>query len=87
MVSVQENDNFVEILIADTGIGMTTEILDKLFRIDVSHTTKGTHGEKGTGLGLILCKEFIEKNHGTITVTSEKGKGSQFHVCFPRENL
>lgn len=85
-VSAQEKDNYLEILIADTGIGMTAEILDKIFRIDVSHTTKGTHGERGTGLGLILCKEFIEKNRGTITATSEQGKGSQFYVCFPRSN-
>lgn len=83
-VSAQEIGNNIEILIADTGIGMSTEVVAKLFQIGVSHTTKGTHGERGTGLGLILCKEFIERNRGTIIVTSEKGKGSQFYVYFPR---
>ncbi|BAP55663.1 response regulator receiver protein [Thioploca ingrica] len=73
----------VEISVKDTGVGIGAAELDKLFRIDVHHTTRGTAGESGTGLGLILCKEFVEKNHGTIGVKSELGKGSQFYIRLP----
>lgn len=69
--------------IRDTGVGMRKEIVDKLFRIDTKHSTKGTANEKGTGLGLILCKEFVEKNSGKISVTSEEGKGSVFYFTLP----
>ncbi len=68
----------IEITVSDTGTGLTKEDIEKLFRIDVHHSTKGTAGERGTGLGLILCREFIEKNGGAITVESEVGKGSSF---------
>lgn len=69
--------------IADTGVGMSKEVMQKLFRIDTKHTTKGTANEKGTGLGLILCKDFVEKNGGRIWVESEPGKGSLFYVALP----
>lgn len=65
--------------IADTGVGMGQNVIDKLFRIDSKHSTKGTANEKGTGLGLILCKEFVEKNGGRIWVTSREGEGSVFY--------
>jgi signal transduction histidine kinase/Tfp pilus assembly protein PilF len=68
----------LEVSVADTGVGMSKEVMDKLFRIDMKMTTKGTADEKGTGLGLILCKDFIEKNGGRIWVESEVGKGSVF---------
>ncbi len=73
----------VSVSIADNGVGMTPEVMEKLFRIDTKHTTKGTADEKGTGLGLILCRDFIEKNGGTIRVESEDGKGSVFHFTVP----
>ena len=73
----------VEISVKDTGVGIGAAELDKLFRIDVHHTTRGTAGESGTGLGLILCKEFVEKNNGTIEVKSELGKGSEFYIRLP----
>jgi two-component system sensor histidine kinase/response regulator len=76
-------ENFIEVSIADTGIGIKTENLGKLFRIDVNYTTKGTAQETGTGLGLILCKEFINKNKGEIRVESEFGKGSTFLFTLP----
>lgn len=70
------NDDFYEISIQDNGIGIKPEDLDKLFRIDIKHTTLGTNQEKGTGLGLILCKELVEKCGGKIAVDSEFGKGT-----------
>jgi len=65
--------------IADTGVGMSQNIIDKLFRLDSKHSTKGTANEKGTGLGLILCKEFVEKNGGRLWVHSTEGEGSIFY--------
>ncbi|MCB1193887.1 MAG: hybrid sensor histidine kinase/response regulator [Leptospiraceae bacterium] len=76
-------DRFVEIIISDTGVGIPKEDIDKLFQISVKYSTNGTENEKGTGLGLILCKEFIEKNGGTISVESIEGKGSSFKFTLP----
>ena len=73
----------VEIAVSDSGIGMTKETMSKLFRIDASLSTRGTENEKGTGLGLLLCKEFIEKHGGKIYVESESGKGSIFKFFLP----
>lgn len=69
----------VEVTVSDTGVGISKENLQKLFKIDSAFTTYGTAQEKGTGLGLILCMEFIEKNKGKIWVESEKGVGTTFH--------
>jgi signal transduction histidine kinase len=77
-LGVKLSSDMVIVSIADNGVGMSKEIMSKLFRIDTKHTTKGTADEKGTGLGLILCKEFIEKNGGSISVDSEIGVGSVF---------
>lgn len=73
----------VHISISDTGVGISKEDLQKLFRIDVHHSTKGTSNEAGTGLGLLLCKEFIEKCGGQIWVKSEIDKGSVFNFTLP----
>ena len=73
-------DNLVEISVSDTGVGIKAQDIDKLFKIDITHTTPGTAKEKGNGLGLILCQEFVAKNGGTIGVESEAGKGSRFYV-------
>jgi signal transduction histidine kinase/ligand-binding sensor domain-containing protein len=73
----------VEISVSDNGIGMTKENMGKLFRIDANLLTNGTEDEKGTGLGLFLCKEFIEKHGGKIWVESEVGKGSVFKFILP----
>ncbi len=71
-------NGYIKICISDTGIGIPEENISKLFRIDESYTTHGTNKEKGTGLGLVLCKEFIERNKGKIWVESEVSKGSNF---------
>jgi len=78
-----END-LMKITVKDSGIGISPQNQEKLFRIDVSHTTLGTNEEMGTGLGLILCKELVEKNGGTIWVESELGKGSSFNFTIPK---
>jgi signal transduction histidine kinase len=64
--------------VTDTGTGMTPEQIQNLFRIDRKQSREGTAGEKGTGLGLIVCKEFLEKHGSTLHVESEAGKGSRF---------
>lgn len=73
-----DSDGFVHVAVADNGIGISEEDQAKLFRIDIKTKSIGKSKEKGTGLGLILCKEFVEKNGGTIWVESEEGKGSCF---------
>ena len=73
----------VEVSVTDTGIGIEKHLLPKLFRIDEKTRTYGTAHEKGTGLGLILCRELIEKNHGKIEVESEPEKGSKFYFTLP----
>ncbi|MGE5365089.1 MAG: two-component regulator propeller domain-containing protein [Bacteroidota bacterium] len=79
----REKDGFSEIDISDTGVGMEPEELDKLFRIEYSHTTPGTNNEKGSGLGLILCKELIEIQGGCISVSSCKSRGTTFTFTLP----
>jgi signal transduction histidine kinase len=85
--SKTSGDNSLEITVADNGVGIREEDIAGLFRIDVHKTTPGTADEKGTGLGLILCKEFVEKNNGSIQVTSTPGKGSCFTITLPIKNL
>jgi len=82
-VSAIADLNQLEITIKDNGVGMSKETQSKLFQLEANFTTNGTANEKGTGLGLILCKEFIEKHSGRIWVESEVGKGSTFHFTLP----
>jgi PAS domain S-box-containing protein len=77
-------DNSVEISIKDTGIGMDKEMINNLFRIDIDTSRKGTEDESSTGLGLIICKDFIEKHGGKLRVESEEGKGSTFYFTIPK---
>jgi len=80
------NEKFVNIAIQDSGIGLSQENISKLFRIDVNYTTPGTNKERGTGLGLVLCKELVEKNGGKIWVESELGKGTKFIFSLPKND-
>ncbi len=83
-INVQEHDNFYHISVIDNGIGMNVNTLNKLFKIDAHHSTLGTNDEKGTGLGLHLCKEFSEKNGGQIWVESKENEGSTFTFSVPK---
>ncbi len=82
-VTANKKKGYYEISVSDSGIGLSKEDQEKLFRIDVKNKSIGTSKEKGTGLGLILCKEYIEKNGGRIWVESEPGKGSDFIFTLP----
>ncbi len=73
----------IKLEVKDTGRGMSTETLSRLFRIDQTVIVEGNDGERGTGLGLILCKEFVEKNNGEIGVSSTPGSGSVFWIELP----
>lgn len=82
-IYMNKNQDFCEITVKDNGVGIAEEDIRKIFKIDSKHKTLGTKGEKGTGLGLILCKDFVEKNGGNIAVKSEVGKGSEFTFTLP----
>jgi signal transduction histidine kinase len=83
-IQVNSDDEYLTVKIIDNGIGISQQDINKLFRIDVVHTSVGTTNEKGSGLGLIVCKEFIEKHNGKIWVESEIGKGSTFCFTLPK---
>ncbi len=83
ITSTEEKDEFI-FSVTDNGIGMSALTLGKLFRIDEAYSTVGTQNEYGTGLGLILCKEFVEKHGGHIWAESEEGKGSRFNFSIPK---
>lgn len=83
-VTVKAAESMVEIAIHDTGVGIPSDKLDKLFGLHAKKSTYGTTGEKGLGLGLQLVNEFLETNKGTINVESEEGKGTTFIVRLPR---
>ena len=79
--------NSIEISIKDSGIGMNTNMIEHLFRLDVNTSRTGTEGEYSTGLGLILCKDFIEKHGGKLWIESEPGKGSTFRFTLPAKMM
>lgn len=80
----KNNDNTIQINITDTGVGISKSNLEKLFIKNSNPTTLGTANEKGTGLGLLLCREFIEKNNGSISASSQPEKGSTFTIILPQ---
>jgi two-component system, sensor histidine kinase and response regulator len=77
------NEKQIEITISDNGIGMNDATIQTLFDISTNTTLPGTANERGSGLGLILCKEFVEKLDGSIWAESEVGKGSEFKILLP----
>ncbi len=84
-IIAQSTPTKTSITVKDEGTGIPEEKIDHLFDITQVESRPGTDGEKGSGLGLILCKEFIDKHHGTINVTSKIGQGSEFTFTFPQE--
>ena len=83
IVSVRNENQLIVVTVFDNGVGISEKDKENLFRIDKKIQNKGTEKEPGTGLGLILCKEFVEKNNGKIWVESKPGKGSTFHFSIP----
>ncbi|MGM0531523.1 MAG: sensor histidine kinase, partial [Bacteroidota bacterium] len=81
--AAQKEDHLV-VSVADNGVGISEEDIDKLFRLDYSYSTTGTNNEKGTGLGLLLCKDFIEMHGGKIWAESQPGAGSVFYFSLPQ---
>ncbi|MBV5334323.1 MAG: HAMP domain-containing histidine kinase, partial [Sulfuricurvum sp.] len=84
IISTEQVPNELVVSVLDNGVGIKKESIGKLFRIDENYSTLGTQNEKGTGLGLLLCKEFIDKHGGRIGVESEPGKGSRFFFSIPK---
>jgi signal transduction histidine kinase len=82
-INALENKRDVEVIVKDNGVGISSENQRKLFKIEAFHSTPGTHDEKGTGLGLLLCKEFVELHGGNIRLESEPDKGTRFAFTLP----
>ncbi|MEQ9413127.1 MAG: ATP-binding protein, partial [Cyclobacteriaceae bacterium] len=83
IISYKEEDGHVKLIVADTGIGIAAEDIKQVFKFRGRSKSIGTNNEKGTGIGLMLSKEFIESNGGRIEVTSEPGVGSEFILLLP----
>ncbi len=82
-IKTECREGICSIIIADTGIGMNQELIKGVMSLDSKSTREGTNNETGTGLGLVLCKEMVEMNNGTISISSEEGKGTTFVVELP----
>jgi signal transduction histidine kinase len=83
VVEVKQAGPRVALSISDTGVGMAPEVVKRLFRLGKQFTSRGTSNEPGSGLGLVLCQELVEKNNGTLSVTSQPSQGSTFTVTLP----
>ena len=83
VIKTFQDDKKLTVSVADNGVGIAKENLEKLFRIEENFTTFGTGNEKGTGLGLLLCKEFVAILKGEIRVESEEGKGTTMLFAIP----
>ncbi|MBF7682330.1 HAMP domain-containing histidine kinase [Acinetobacter sp. B5B] len=87
LISVKQIERFMALSISDTGLGMNEIQQSRIFERNIKTTLKGTNGEKGTGLGLVLCKRFADLNQGQITVQSKEGQGTTFTVQLPIDEL
>lgn len=85
IIQVAQNDNIILVSIKDSGVGINDENKKKLFKYNKGFTTHGTANEKGSGIGLVLCKEFVEKNSGKIWLESELGIGTTFFFTLMKE--
>ena len=85
VIELQASANHAEAIISvsDNGVGMTNDTVDKLFKLGSNNSTRGTNNEKGTGLGLLICQDFVQKHGGRIWAESERGKGSSFKFTLP----
>lgn len=83
IISSKKMDDYIEVSVSDDGVGISEENQKKLFRIDINYSTLGTNSETGSGLGLIICEEFVKRNNGVLKVESEIGKGSVFTFTVP----
>ena len=83
-VSSQAHDDDIVISIADTGVGMTSDQIKRLFKLDKASISAGTAGERGTGLGLVISHDFVEANKGKINVQSQPGHGTTFNIALPK---
>jgi len=84
-ITAYDHGSYVECCVADTGVGMSKQEAENLFKLQYRNSTKGTEGETGTGLGLVLCHEFIKKHNGKFTVTSVPDKGTTFCFTLPKK--
>ena len=82
-ISGRKTGDYIEVTIANTGKGIEKEVLEALFKSNANASTQGTHGEPGTGLGLVLCRDFVERNGGSIRASSIPGEGSRFIFTLP----
>nr|MBA3534302.1 ATP-binding protein [Ardenticatenales bacterium] len=83
-VAVRAEHGWLEVAVSDTGVGMDEETRQKLFRLDATHSTRGTAQERGTGLGLLLCHDMVVQHGGRIWVESIPGEGSTFTFTIPQ---
>jgi signal transduction histidine kinase len=86
-ISAQMIEHEIEVCVTDTGVGLSTEFKNRIFEVDVNRSTRGTNNEKGTGIGLLLCREFVEKNNGRLWVESGLTNGSKFKFTLPTPSL
>jgi signal transduction histidine kinase len=82
-ITSSSEDKHTKIIIEDNGVGMSEKKIKTLFKVDKTKSTKGTNNEAGTGLGLVICKEFIELNNGSLSAESELSFGSRFIIKLP----
>ena len=84
-LDAQSKENNVSVSVSDDGVGMSDDVIKKIFNKDIHYTTPGTKEEKGSGLGLDLCVDFVEKHNGSIKVNSQPGEGTKITFTLPEK--